>query len=333
MLLPLVFAVSYLALSQQPVAIQRNPIFDGVPSSGGYTPPALSLTRLLESDLPLHEALMTSIRTGDQAGYRNTVLNAARAGDLAAELLLGEQYIPEQCTFEPNQDVPYCGKNGNEPPKVVFRTNLLGIDASYEEASQWLEKASAQGSGEASEVLAQLITRMRENGHTTRYTPIDATRLHALARSQGFDVEPISVNCYKLIPGADGITLGHMTPEMRFTAQELEKLSLAGVSGSLLFEGGSGSSDSTLLMRPEGPVVHLRVILDHDPNEEVLLPMPAHRDEIDLQHGEEFLALQGGDVLPRFVVIESSKESTHQVTIFTQLMDGGHSGGSCARFP
>jgi len=72
---------------------------------------------------------------------------------------------------------------------VVFRRNPLGVEAFYEEAVHWLQKASAQGSGEASEVLAQLITRMQANGHGTSYTVADSDRFHALARSQGFDVE------------------------------------------------------------------------------------------------------------------------------------------------
>jgi TPR repeat protein len=72
---------------------------------------------------------------------------------------------------------------------VVFRRNPLGVEAFYEEAVHWLQKASAQGSGEASEVLAQLLTRMQANGHGTTYTAADSDRFHALAYSQGFDVE------------------------------------------------------------------------------------------------------------------------------------------------
>ncbi len=102
--------------------------------------------------------MMSFMQTGDRSSFRDAVMKAAQSGEVGAELMLAEQYIPERCTFEIDQDVPHCGKDGNEPPKVVFRQNPLGLDASYEEAAHWLERASAHGSGEASEVLAQLIT-------------------------------------------------------------------------------------------------------------------------------------------------------------------------------
>jgi hypothetical protein len=284
---------------------------------------------------------MSYAQTGDSKTYRNTIMTAAQAGNIGAELELAEQYIPEQCTFEPDQDAPHCGKSGNEPPRVVFRANPLGIDASYEDAARWLEKASAQGSGEASEVLAQLITRMQANRHGTSYSAADSAHLHALARSQGFDVEPISVTCYKLMPGGSGIDLGRLPglvvgepPSKPFTDEELAKLNRAGISGSLLYGGSSSNGDSVLLMRPEGPTAHVRIILDHDPGYEVLLPQPAHRDVIYVQRGDRFIAFPGdGPTLPRFVSLQPLGTPATQVSFFTQMMDGAHSGGFCSRFP
>ena len=340
-LLFLAFTQTVLAAAQQPVAVQRGTEQSGMPSSGGYKPPALSLVQLLQTDRAMNEALMSFIRTGDKGAFKTAVFTAAKGGNLAAELFVAEQYIPEQCTFEPNQDVPHCGKTGNEPPKVSFRNNPLGIEASYEEASMWLEKASAQGSGEASEVLAQLITRMQGNGHGTSYTSADSARLHALARSQGFDVEPLSVSCYKLVPGPGGITVGRLPnatkgqqPNQPFTPEELGMLSRAGISGSLVFAGETGGGDSVLLSRPEGPPVRVRIILDHDPGSEVLLPMPAHRDVIYVQRGEAFLAFpSGGRVLPRFINLEPQTQASPEVSVFAELISGAHSGGFCAQFP
>jgi hypothetical protein len=339
--LSLVLVASHLCTAQNPVAILRGTDPNGNPSSGTYKPSALSLFQLMESDPVPSEAMMTFMRTGDREAFRNTIMRAAQAEDLGAELLLAEQYIPEQCTFEPDQDAPHCGKSGSEPPQVVFRQNPLGIEASYEEAEHWLQKASAQGSGEASEVLAQLITRMRANGHGTSYTAADSDRLHALARSQGFDVEPISATCYKLMPGGRGIKLGQLPglvvgepPSRPFTDQELGALDKAGISGSLLYGGGSGNGDSILLMRPQGPTAHVRIILDHDPGSEVLLPIPAHRDVIYVQHGNEFLAFPGeGPDLPRFLSLQPVGTPASQISLSTQTMDGAHTGGFCTRFP
>jgi hypothetical protein len=339
--LSLAFAALYVASAQQPVATQRGTDPNGNPSSGSYKPPALSLAQLLESDHVPNEAMMAFMRTGDKEAFRNTITGAAQAGDIGAELLLAEQYIPEQCTFEPDQDVPHCGKSGNEPPHVVFRSNPLGVEASYEEAVRWLQKASVQGSGVASEVLAQLITRMQANGHATSFTAADSDHFHAIARSQGFDVESISATCYKLTPGGDGIMLGRIPglvvgepPSKPFTDQELTDLNNAGISGSLLYGGGSGNGDSVLLMRPQGAVAHVRIILDHDPGYEVLLPIPAHRDVIYVQRGDKFLAFpSNGPNLPRFISIQPLGIPTTQISVFTQTMDGGHSGGFCTRFP
>ena len=145
------------------------------------------------------------MQTGDSSSYRNTLLNAAKAGNIGAELLLGEQYVPEQCFSDANRDAPHCDQDGKQSPNEPVRKSPLGVDRSYEEAAHWLEKASAQGSGEASEILAQLITRMRANGHGTTYKAADSARLHALARSQGFDAEPLDASCYKIIHSGKGI--------------------------------------------------------------------------------------------------------------------------------
>ena len=168
--LPLAFTALHLAAAQQTVAVVRGAEPNGNPSSGGYLPPAQSLTQLIKSDRVINEAIMVFIRTSDPSAFRKSITSAAEAGDTGAELFLAEQYIPEQCTREADQDVPHCGKDGNTPPQVVFRSNPLGLEASYEEAARWLQKASVGGSGEASEVLAQLITRMQANGHHTSYT-------------------------------------------------------------------------------------------------------------------------------------------------------------------
>jgi hypothetical protein len=325
-LLPIVLLVSTFAHTQQAT------------HAADYQPPALSLMQLMEHDTVLSSALMAYARTGDRAAFRGVVLHQANAGDIGAQLMLGEQFIPRQCTFEPNRDVPDCGR---DTASVQQAKNPLGLVPSYEDAAQWLEKASASGSGEASEVLAQLITRMHQNGHATPYTDADSTRLHALARKQAFDVEPISVTCYKVVRGTSGITLGRLRglivgdpPAQPFTSEELAALQKVGVSGTLLYGGGSGGGDSVLLTRPQGPPVHVRLLLDHAPDAEVRLPMPAHHDVIYVQHGKDFVAIPAdGEVLPRYVIVTPLQYPEPQITVGTQTIDGGVSGGFCTRFP
>lgn len=38
--------------------------------------------------------MMSFARTGDSASFRKVIMTAAQAGDIGAELLLAEQYIP-----------------------------------------------------------------------------------------------------------------------------------------------------------------------------------------------------------------------------------------------
>jgi hypothetical protein len=314
----------------------------GMPTSNGYKTPALSLESLFESDKTIADAMMAYARSGDSATFRQVIESAASSGDVGGELLLAEQYIPEQCTFQPDRDVPACGPDGKQAPHVVSRQNPLKIPASYEDAAKWLERASAQGSGEASEVLAQLITRMLSNGHPTTYTADDSTRLHALARSQGFDVEPIAASCYRLTPGVGALTFAGPQPQtltvgappaQPFSAGELQQLEALGVRGALHFDGTTGAGDSVLLSRPEGPIVHVRIILDHDPGHEVHLPIPAHHDVIFLQHGDRFLMLpSGAATLLRFISLTPQRADMQQVSLFVQLMSGAFSGTFCARF-
>jgi hypothetical protein len=311
-----------------------------MPPSGGYKPPALSLSELMESDSVLQEALMAFVRTGDRNAYRKAIMDAAQSGDVGAELMLGEQYIPEECAGKPNQDVPNCGQSG-ETSARTGRKNPLGVDASYEEASRWLEKASAHGSGEASEVLAQLITRMQENGHTTNYSATDSAHFHAVARSQGLDAAAIRVECFKLIPGQKGVTVAPLPsslaedPSNSFSEQELSSLRRSGIAGVLQFNSGiePGSGDSVLLKRPEPPIAHVRVILDHAPKGKTLLPIPARRDVIYVQRGDDFLAFpSSGANLPRFILVETESYDASQVGISIQGVGGGYSGGGCGSF-
>jgi hypothetical protein len=333
------FVVPASAQQKTPPSDATQPA--GMPTSGGYQPPALSLDSLILTDKDLQAAMTNFYATGDSDAFRKAIEVQAATGSIGAELLLAEQYIPEQCTFQPDQDVPHCGAHGEEAPKVIFRANPLGLSASYVEAARWLEHASQRGSGEASEILAQLITRMLSNGHVTTYTAADSMRLHALARSQGFDVEPLTVTCYQLSPAqGDGLSvtalphIPNQPPLAGLSQAQLINLRTFGVHGTLTFQGSSGAGDSTLLSRPQGPPVSVAVILDHDPGKEIHLPIPAHHDAIYIQRGDAFLPLPSGvPTLNRILSVMPQRNPDYrQVTIFTQRMDGSMSGGSCARF-
>jgi len=335
-----------LFLCALPCSAQTDPPVSAAapspPAAGSYQPPTLSLESLATSDKAVSDAVAAYAQSGDSATFRATIQSAAVRGNAGAQLFLATQYIPEQCDFDPDRDVPNCRPNSKRQPKVLIPTNPLDLAPSYEEASQWLEQASAKGSGEASELLAQLITRMLSNGHPTPYTAADSTRLHALARTQGFDVEPISVSCYQLTPSGGALTLAgaqrrRLTagapPLQPFSTQELQSLQAAGAHGTLQFAGSMTSTESALLSRPAGPPVYIRIILDHNPEKEIHLHLPAHHDVIFLQQGDTFVTLPpNAPILPRALSVSPQTEDDQQVSIFIQQMSGSYTGASCAHF-
>lgn len=315
------------------------------PSAVSYQPSGFSIQSLLQSDAALAQAFSTYTQTGNSEALRHAVESAANSGNIAAQLFLAEQYIPEQCSYDPERDVPDCRGNPKHPPKVIIPNNPLDLPPSYNEACHWLERASAQGSGEASEILAQLITRMLSNGHSTTYTAADSKRLHALARSQGFDVEPLSVSCYQLAPAADNAAktltvdgpqrqrlIVGVVPLQRLSDADLQTLQAAGATGTLHFQGEISGGDTVLLSRPDGTPAHIRVILDHDPGREVHLPIPAHHDVLYLQRGDNFLALPPDlPSLPQVLSIVPQPADA-QISIYIQNPDGNYTTNLCARF-
>jgi hypothetical protein len=326
-----------------PVSDQLEPL----PTSAGYKAPGPSLKTLFESDEKLKNAIMKYAATGNAEAYRKFIETEASAGNVGAELLLGSMYIPEQCTFQPNRDAPHCGEDGNEKPNFSFRANSLGIPPSYEEAAHWLDRASAQGSGEASERLAQLITRMLANRHDTTYTIADSTRLHALARTQGYDAEPLTVTCYRLTKSRESNlkVLNEPDPQNRaqplygkwppnLSSSQLSALKAAGTQGTLTWAGGSGvGNGDSLGERAEGPQTNVAMIIDHSPSHEIHLPLPARHDAIYVQRGDDFVLLPPGTpTLPRIISVMPNPAETGRVSIYAQNADATFSGGCSSVF-
>jgi hypothetical protein len=301
----------------------------GTPTPGDYKPPALSFFPLINSDKLFAQALSDFQRTHDSAAYLKAIQSADAAGDMGIGLLLAENYVPDRCHSEPDRDYPNCA-NQEAPPKP----HPFNITPSYEEAAKRLERLSAQGSGEASEVLAQLITRMLAIGHSTTFTAADSARFHALARSQGFDMQRIEIHCYRNY-GGDGplhIT-GVPTPAVQLTSDQLRKLRDLGLHGELALQGEPTIGTRTILSHPDGPTTHIAVILDHHPEHEVHLRLPVHGDAIYVQRGDAFVLLpKDAPTLSRTISIMPGVEATQQIMLYAQNIDGIYTGGFCARW-
>ena len=119
---------------------------------GGFRPPP-TLERSLIEDPAFSDAMMKSYASGDLAGFQTFIEKQAAGGSLPAEIFLGEEYLPPECTFLPFKNAP--ADCPSDPPAG----NPLGPTRSFEEAIHWFKTASEQGSGEASEILAQVMER------------------------------------------------------------------------------------------------------------------------------------------------------------------------------
>jgi hypothetical protein len=192
--------IAALALQAQGPAVSLPP---ATPSPGSYHPPKLTLEALTEADQDFQQHFFSLLQTGDKAAFRAYIEGRAKNGDLLAEFMLGEQYIPPECPFAKMQ----AAQNLCEAEKSS-RPNPLGIDPSFADAISWLSKASDQGSGDASEILAQLIDRVIASGDATahtqtevdHYTRLRAPRVLTIRRTRSHAIRsiPITPACFRL---------------------------------------------------------------------------------------------------------------------------------------
>jgi len=203
-------------------------------------------------------------------------------------MLLGEAYIPPECTYLPFKTAPA------DCPQDPLPNNLLGLTPSFDAAIHWLTLASEQGNGEASEILAQVIERSIRSPTPSRYQMTDVAHYHELARSQGYDLQDVEISCYSLDPSgpADRLIMADTPVEYQFVPQELDSLHAVGASGTLRW--GATSRDSGLggiLQHPEGPRVHTRVILGDPTSHELLVPLGDRVDVTYLQQGDRIVTI------------------------------------------
>lgn len=245
-----------------------------------YTPPP-TLFQLLQTD-PTFGGAKLYYLAADKANLRATLEKQAASGNLVAQMMLGDAYIPPECTFHPYKTAPADCPQDHTP------TNDSGLTPSFDLAIHWFTLASEQGNGEASEILAQLIDRMIHSPTPSRYQMADVAHYHALARSQGYDLQDVDYLCYSLDPShpTDRLTMSATPPEYAFAPLELEALDAVGASGTITWRGGSGPDITTLLRHAEGPKFRTRVILGRPPSKQILVPMADRVDVVYLQQGD-----------------------------------------------
>jgi hypothetical protein len=274
------------------------------------------------------------LSTGDASGFQIELQKQAEEGDPAAQLMLGEQYIPKEklatISFSDLQT-----EDGQPYPQVVPDTDTSPVaklfPPSYPEALKWLARASAQGSGEASELMAQLITRVIHEHQPSTWTAADAARYRNLAIQQGYDLESATVRCLRLAHGTQVLTCsdGGVSGSCP-TPDEMQALRASGLTGTLEPQGGASASLTSITMHPGTPPARALIILDHNIDAEQRLPLPRHASAVYVQQSNGWLTLpKGGPVVDRDIVLTPGADALNAVMSWVQNIDGGHSGGYC----
>jgi hypothetical protein len=293
-----------------------------------YIPPP-TLEQMMVDDPTFGGANLWRL-AADPPNFRAIVEQQAASGKLVAQMLLGETYIPPECTFLPFKIAP------GDCPQDPKQPNLLGLTPSFDLAIHWLTLASEQGNGEASEILAQVIERAIRSSNASHYQMAEVARYHAFARSQGFDLQDDEISCYSLDPSgpADRLIMAAAPAEYQLTPQELDSLHAAGASGTLRWGGDNIRPGWTnLLQHPEGPRVHTRVILGAPASHELLVPMGNRVDVTYLQQGDRIVTIPSTYPALRRVLSIRPPTADEPAAALLQGVDGQFGGCATRTFP
>jgi hypothetical protein len=303
-------------------------------SSGNYKPPPLSQNSI-DGDPGIQKAVK-HLYTGDLSGFQTELLTQAKAGNPAAQLMLGTQYVPKETFALPS--LSEWQANKYQKPKIVPGTQIYPLSRifppSYSEALKWLTLASAQGSGEASELVAQIILRMLDEHQASTYTAVDAANYRRLAVQQGYDLEEATVDCFRLSHTPQTLTCidAHPRPGSCPTPDEMQELRATGLTGTLEPEGGASGGLTSITLHPGGPPAHAIVIIDHNIDAEQRLPLPRHASTIYVQEAKGWLALpKDSPVLNRDIVLKPGEDAFNAIMVYVQGINGDGSGGYCTR--
>lgn len=302
-----------------------------VPQRPAYKPPPLSDFSALAN--PAIITAFKLLEAADLPAFFAELHRLAEAGNPSAQLLYGMQLVPLE-TFAPL--TPAQLRSGDLTPVIVPATpdTRPGRPApSFPEALHWLRLASAAGSGQASEVVAQLITRSLGSGLPSTLTLKDAIRYRALALHQGYDLEAADLRCLRLFHSDAPLTCEASGASSCPDEAILELLRHVGLRGVLSPGGSTNASYTSATMHPGGAPAHAVVILDSPITAEVHLPLPRHTTAIYLQEPDGFHTLTpDAPVLDRDLILRPELDPSHSLLGSIEDINGGRGGSTCLSF-
>jgi len=117
-----------------------------LPSSGTYIPPQLSQNSILDN--PGIQKAFAHLYTGDLPGFQTELLTQAKAGNPAAQLMLGTQYVPKETFAPPSISEMQAGRDQSQP-KTIPNTNISPLSKvfppSYSEALKVVDPRLSPG--------------------------------------------------------------------------------------------------------------------------------------------------------------------------------------------
>lgn len=294
-----------IAVNASSVGAQDGASYD--PRAKSYAAPATSLAGA--PDTPERNAAVALLWQGKLDDALSKLKQLAENGDVASALLLGGVYQTE---------------------------SKLPVSADPLMALHFYTLASQEGSGEASERIAEMIEKKQISVTLAKGDP---EFWWGKARQQGWNQQKLSAYCYdwthgpeplhcerSLIPGAEADLPAEVQPQCP-TEKEMASLRSLGMTGMIHQNGGALRLDS-------GPRARAILILDHVVPGEADLKEPDAASVIYIQTRENRWKMLPTDapLLNRFLILKPNSAGMGRMALSAQAVDGSQSGGACSQF-
>jgi hypothetical protein len=298
LVLPLFFCMSFAGLAQDGAGYD--------PHAKEYRAPELSLAGA--KDTPEVMSAIALLSHGDVDKGVTALKRLADAGDVISDLLLGNIYR----------------RKGNLP-----------IPPNPAEALRYYRMASRAGSGEASELIAEMI-----EGKEVQVQPDgDAAAWRAVAAKQGWVEQKIEAICFDWFHGPDRLRCNSDISPRRDQAipadissrcptdDEMALLWTQGITGVIEYDGGDWEGSN-------GVQARAILLVDHVIPSEEDLKQPLGTSVIYIQTPENRWRMlpSSAPLLDRFLVLTPENRVSGRMMISAQQVNDAEGQSTCSRF-
>lgn len=270
------------------------------PAAQQYHAPDLSLAGGKDSSEV--DAALALLWTGPPGPAISQLDKLATQGDVKAALFLGDIYR---------------------------KKSALPIERQSQRALFYYGLASRQGSGEASELIAEMLEHQEALPPDRR----DAASWRALAVHQGWVQQELVISCLDWIHGPEQLhcepmdTSADTNPPMANgcpSAADMKRLRAQGLTGSLRQDAAHGQ-------KSDGLSAKAILIMDRPVLSEQDLKQPYAASVIYLQNanGRWQMIPANAPLLDRYIVLKSDGGGPGRTGVLAQNPDGSASGGAC----